>query len=139
MVTMSSEPAAVPDPAEPAPTSASAPSPAKSSTKTSGKTPEKSGAGAGAKTPESAVKFTRTAALWTALVIGFLVLILLLVFIIQNGNQVPIHLFSWEWHVQLGVAILLAAVAGGLLAFSVAGIRLLQLRLAARKNLQAGR
>lgn len=134
MVTMSSEPSAVPDPAEPA--AVPAPNPTKGPAK-----PSKPGkaADAAAKNPESAVKFTRTAALWTALVVGFLVLILLLVFIIQNGNQVPIHLFTWEWNVQLGVAILLAAVAGGLLAFSVAGIRLLQLRLAARKNLKAGR
>ena len=131
MVTMSSEHSAVPDPAEPA--AVPAPTPTKGPAK-----PAKASDTA-AKNPESAVKFTRTAALWTALVVGFLVLILLLVFIIQNGNQVPIHLFTWEWNVQLGVAILLAAVAGGLLAFSVAGIRLLQLRLAARKNLKAGR
>lgn len=134
MVTMSSEPSAVPDPAEPA--AVPAPTPTKGPAKPAkqSKAPDKT-----AKNPESAVKFTRTAALWTALVVGFLVLILLLVFIIQNGNEVPIHLFTWEWNVQLGVAILLAAVAGGLLAFSVAGIRLLQLRLAARKNLKAGR
>ncbi|MGB8404656.1 MAG: lipopolysaccharide assembly protein LapA domain-containing protein [Mycobacterium sp.] len=91
-----------------------------------------------AKQPESAVKFTRTAALWTALITGFLVLVLLLVFIIQNGDEVPIRLFAWQWRVQLGVAILLGAVAGGLLTFGVASIRLLQLRLAARKNLKAG-
>jgi uncharacterized integral membrane protein len=126
MVFMSNDPVAVPDPAQPP----AGPDPTKPSTKSSAKN--------SAKSPESAVKFTRTAALWTALVVGFLVLILLLVFIIQNGNQVPIHLFSWQWNVQLGVAILLAAVAGGLLAFGVAGIRLLQLRLAARKNLKAG-
>jgi uncharacterized integral membrane protein len=133
MVTMSSEHSAVPDPAEPA--AVPAPTPAKGPAKPAeqAKAPDKT-----TKNPESAVKFTRTAALWTALVIGFLVLILLLVFIIQNGNEVPIHLFTWEWNVQLGVAILLAAVAGGLLAFSVAGIRLLQLRLAARKNLKGG-
>lgn len=137
MVTMSSEPSAVPDPAEPA--AVPAPTPTKGPAKPAKPAKPGKAAGPAAKNPESAVKFTRTAALWSALVVGFLVLILLLVFIIQNGNQVPIHLFTWEWNVQLGVAILLAAVAGGLLAFSVAGIRLLQLRLAARKNLKAGR
>jgi len=90
------------------------------------------------KAPESAVKFTRTAALWTALVVGFLVLILLLVFILQNGDDVTLKLFAWQLTMQKGVAILLSAVLGGLLAFSVAGVRLLQLRLAARKNLKAG-
>lgn len=133
MVCMSSEPSAVPNPAEPA--AVPAPSPTKGPAKPA---KQSKASDTEVKNPESAVKFTRTAALWTALVIGFLVLILLLVFIIQNGNEVPIHLFTWEWKVQLGVAILLAAVAGGLLAFSVAGIRLLQLRLAARKNLKGG-
>lgn len=90
------------------------------------------------KAPESAVKFTRTAALWTALVLGFLILILLLVFVIQNGDDVTLRLFGWQLTIQKGVAILLAAVAGGLLTFAVASIRILQLRLAARKNLKAG-
>ncbi|WP_244872738.1 MULTISPECIES: lipopolysaccharide assembly LapA domain-containing protein [unclassified Mycolicibacterium] len=90
------------------------------------------------KTPESAVKFTRTAALWSALVLGFLILILLLVFILQNGDDVTLRLFGWQLTMQKGVAILLSAVAGGLLTFAVASIRILQLRLAARKNLKAG-
>ncbi|MEN4448988.1 MULTISPECIES: lipopolysaccharide assembly protein LapA domain-containing protein [Mycobacteriaceae] len=91
------------------------------------------------KTPESAVKFTRTAALWSALVLGFLILILLLVFVIQNDTPVDIVLLGWKLHqVQLGVTILLAAIAGGLLTFAVATTRILQLRLAAKKNLKAG-
>lgn len=98
----------------------------------------KSSAKAPAKQPESAVKFTRTAALWTALITGFLVLILLLVFILQNGDDMTLQLFSWHLTMQKGVAILLAAVLGGLLTFAVASIRILQLRLAARKNLKAG-
>ena len=91
------------------------------------------------KAPESAVKFTRTAALWSALILGFLILILLLVFVIQNDTPVDIVLLGWKLHqVQLGVTILLAAIAGGLLTFAVATTRILQLRLAAKKNLKAG-
>src|SRR5258705_6120089 len=37
--------------------------------------------------PESAVKFTRAAALWSALIVGFVILILLLVFIMQNTDS----------------------------------------------------
>ena len=65
--------------------------------------------------PESAVKFTRAAALWSALIVGFLILILLLVFIMQNTDSATIHFFGWHWNLPLGVAILLAAVCGGLL------------------------
>lgn len=133
MVGMSSDHASTPEPtgSEPKPAAVPAEPPAPKSPKPG--TPDKK-----SKAPESAVKFTRTAALWTALVLGFLILILLLVFVIQNGDDVTLRLFGWQLTIQKGVAILLAAVAGGLLTFAVASIRILQLRLAARKNLKAG-
>jgi len=132
---MSSEHASTPEPTGPtheaAPPHAEPPAP---------KSPKPDSAPAKKpKTPESAVKFTRTAALWTALVLGFLILILLLVFVIQNDTPVDIVLLGWKLHqVHLGVTILLAAIAGGLLTFAVATTRILQLRLAAKKNLKAG-
>ena len=88
--------------------------------------------------PNEASKFTRAGALWSALAIGFLVLVLLLVFIIQNGDTTTVHLFGWSWQVAVGVALLMAAIAGGLLTFLVGTARILQLRRAAKKNLKAG-
>jgi uncharacterized integral membrane protein len=87
--------------------------------------------------PESAVKFTRAAALWSALITGFVILILLLVFILQNTDSTTIHFFGWEWNLPVGVAILLAAVCGGLLTVAVGTARIVQLRRAAKKNLKA--
>lgn len=128
---MSSDHASTPEPTEPTPEAA--PTHAEPAPPTSSKSSKSP------KTPESAVKFTRTAALWSALVLGFLILILLLVFVIQNDTPVDIVLLGWKLHqVQLGVTILLAAIAGGLLTFAVATTRILQLRLAAKKNLKAG-
>jgi uncharacterized integral membrane protein len=88
--------------------------------------------------PESAVKFTRAAALWSALIAGFVILILLLVFILQNTDSATIHFFVWEWNLPVGVAILLAAVCGGLLTVAAGTARIVQLRRAAKKNLKAG-
>jgi uncharacterized integral membrane protein len=88
--------------------------------------------------PNEASKFTRAGALWSALAIGFLLLVLLLVFIIQNGDTTTIHLFGWSGQLQVGIALLLAAVAGGLLTFLVGSARIIQLRRAAKKNLKAG-
>jgi uncharacterized integral membrane protein len=88
--------------------------------------------------PESAVKFTRAAALWSALIAGFVILILLLVFILQNTDSATIHFFAWEWNLPVGVAILLAAVCGGLLTVAAGTARIVQLRRAAKKNLKAG-
>ncbi|MCX8558689.1 MULTISPECIES: lipopolysaccharide assembly protein LapA domain-containing protein [Mycolicibacterium] len=132
---MSSDHATSPDPSESTSSPAAVPAepPAPKSPKPDSAPAKKP------KTPESAVKFTRTAALWSALVLGFLILILLLVFVIQNDTPVDIVLLGWKLHqVQLGVTILLAAIAGGLLTFAVATTRILQLRLAAKKNLKAG-
>ena len=87
--------------------------------------------------PESAVKFTRAAALWSALIVGFLILILLLVFIMQNTDSTTIHLFGWAWNLPVGVAILFAAVCGGLLTVAAGTVRIVQLRRAAKKNFKS--
>jgi uncharacterized integral membrane protein len=87
--------------------------------------------------PESAVKFTRAAALWSALILGFVILIVLLVFIMQNTDSTSINFLGWEWSLPVGVAILLAAVCGGLLTVAVGTARIVQLRRAAKRNLKA--
>ncbi len=88
--------------------------------------------------PESAVHRTRAAALWAALTLGFLILIVLLIFIAQNTESAEFAFLGWHWSQPLGVAILFAAVAGGLLTVAVGAVRMFQLRRAAKKNLKAG-
>lgn len=83
------------------------------------------------------VKFTRAAALWVSLIFGFLILIVLLIFIAQNTASTPFTFITWHWNLPLGVAILLAAVCGGLITALVSAARMFQLRRAAKKNLQA--
>jgi uncharacterized integral membrane protein len=87
--------------------------------------------------PHSGVKFTRAGALWTALIAGFLILILLLVFILQNTNSAEFAFLGWRWSLPLGVAILLAAVGGGLVTVAVGTARIYQLRRVVRKNLKS--
>lgn len=82
------------------------------------------------------VKFTRAAALWTSLIFGFLILIVLLIFITQNTESTSFTFLTWHWDLPLGVAILLAAVCGGLITALVSAARMFQLRRAAKKNLQ---
>lgn len=89
--------------------------------------------------PESAVKFTRTAGLWSFLATGFVILTVLLIFITQNTESGNFAFLGWHWSLPLGVAILLAAVCGGLITFLAGTARIYQLRRAAKKNLVAGR
>jgi uncharacterized integral membrane protein len=83
------------------------------------------------------VHFTRAAALWSAVIGGFLILIVLLIFIAQNTESTEFAFLGWQWHLPLGVAILFAAVCGGLIASLAGAARLFQLRRAAKKNYRA--
>lgn len=83
--------------------------------------------------------FTRAAAVWTALIVGFLILIVLLIFIAQNTDSTQLAFLGWRWTLPLGVAILLAAVSGGLITVFAGTARIFQLRRAAKKNWSAGR
>src|ERR1700709_898128 len=87
--------------------------------------------------PASAVKFTPTTALWSSLIFGFLILIVLLVFIMQNTDPTTVSFFAWQASLPVGVAVLLSAVGGGLLTVAVGTARMIQLRRAAKKNLKA--
>ncbi len=82
--------------------------------------------------------FTKAAALWTALILGFLILIVLLIFIAQNTATTAFAFLGWHWSLPLGVAILFAAVAGGLVAVAVGAVRMFQLRRVAKRNLKLG-
>jgi uncharacterized integral membrane protein len=71
---------------------------------------------------------TRTARAHNALIAGAIVLILLLVFILENTERVKISYFGVGFHMQLGVALLLAAIGGALLVGIFGAARILQLR-----------
>ncbi|WP_141772594.1 LapA family protein, partial [Mycobacterium malmoense] len=78
-------------------------------------------------------------ALWSSLIVGFLILILLLVFITQNTASTPFTFLGWHWSLPLGVAILLAAVVGGLITVAAGTARIIQLRRVAKKHHTATR
>ena len=62
------------------------------------------------------------------------ILVLLLVFILENGQSVKISYFGAHGHLPLGVALLLAAVLGILLVAIPGTWRITQLRRAARQQ-----
>ncbi len=85
-------------------------------------------------TSPDGVAHTRAAALWTGLIVGAVILVLLLVFILQNLDSVPVDLFVWTFDLPLGVAMLLAAIAGALVMALAGGVRILQIRRAAKRK-----
>jgi uncharacterized integral membrane protein len=71
--------------------------------------------------------------------VGFfaVVLLLLLIFILQNGTQVSVSYLGAHGHLPLGVALLLSAVCGVLLVVLAGAARISQLRTVARRHRRA--
>ncbi|MFZ0059449.1 MAG: hypothetical protein WAL35_05320 [Acidimicrobiales bacterium] len=72
---------------------------------------------------------TRTSGYWASVVVGLLVLLVLLVFILENGQTARVAFFGVHGHLPQGVALLFAAVVGGLFVVLVGAARILQLRV----------
>jgi uncharacterized integral membrane protein len=87
--------------------------------------------------PAARVRRSRTGGLWVGLILSALVLLLLLVFILQNNEPVQISFFAFQGVLPSGVALLLAAIAGILLVAIPGSVRILQLRRAARRGARA--
>ena len=80
---------------------------------------------------------TRISSLRTALIVGFVALILVVIFIIQNAHAVNISFLGAHLHVSLAVALLLAAIAGALVMAAAGTARITQLRRVIRRNRSA--
>lgn len=78
-------------------------------------------------------RFTRASAAWLATAVALLLLVLLIVFILQNSTKVEIEFLGLDGTIPLGMALLIAAVGGGVVV-AIAGVaRVTQLRLGARR------
>lgn len=78
-------------------------------------------------------RMTRAGAVWVAVAAALLLLVLLIVFILQNPTKVDVHFLGLQGTLSLGMALLIAAVTGGLVV-AIAGVaRVTQLRLNARR------
>jgi putative membrane protein len=83
------------------------------------------------------VRSTRTSRAWTAVISFALVLILLLIFILQNGQSVKVSFLTFDGRLPLAVAMLFATIAGALL-IAIPGMgRMFQLRRVARRHRNA--
>jgi uncharacterized integral membrane protein len=82
---------------------------------------------------------TRTSTAFSGFVAGAIVLILLLIFILENTQSVKISYFGASGHVALGVALLLAAVGGALLVGIHGAARIAQVRRHAKRQSRSER
>jgi uncharacterized integral membrane protein len=77
---------------------------------------------------------SRMGELWVTLVVAAFVLLLLLIFVLQNGQQAQVSFLGAHGSLPMGVALLLAAVFGVLLVALPGTVRILQLRAVGRRR-----
>jgi uncharacterized integral membrane protein len=68
------------------------------------------------------------------LVVAAFVLLLLLIFILQNGQRAEVAFLGAHGHLPMGVALLLAAIFGVLLVALPGTARIIQLRMLSRRG-----
>jgi lipopolysaccharide assembly protein A len=85
--------------------------------------------GAQARVPRS-----RMGGAWVALVVAAFVFLLLLIFILQNGQRAQVSFLGAHGYLPMGVALLLAAVFGVLLVALPGTARIIQLRRLGRRR-----
>ena len=75
---------------------------------------------------------TRLSGAWTALVVGLVALLLLLVFILQNLQNVELSFLVFHGHLPLAVALLFGVILGATIVLAFGAARITQLRMVAR-------
>jgi uncharacterized integral membrane protein len=83
------------------------------------------------------VERTRTSSTLVGVAIAVIFLILLIIFIAQNDNKVPIHFLGAYGRVSEALALVAAAVAGAVLVLAIGVSRVLQLRIGGRRHNRA--
>jgi uncharacterized integral membrane protein len=83
--------------------------------------------------PYPGEQHTRLSGAWTAVVIGLLALVLILVFILQNLQSVELSFLVFHGHLPLAVALLFAVTLGAIIVLAFGAARIAQLRIVARR------
>jgi lipopolysaccharide assembly protein A len=87
-----------------------------------------------ARPPGSRRMRTRISGMRTGLIAGFALLIVVMIFIIQNAHAVNISFLGAHLRLSLAVALFLAAIAGALLMAAAGTARITQLRRIMRRD-----
>lgn len=77
---------------------------------------------------------SRASRTWVALIGIGVLLVLLVIFVVQNTQTVKVTFLGWSGHVPLAVALLIAAAAAILITAAAGTLRILQLRYRVRRE-----
>jgi uncharacterized integral membrane protein len=82
--------------------------------------------------PRAVEPVHRSRHLWLGLVPGMLALVIMLVFIFQNLRETTVSFLGFSGGAPLGLALVAAALLGGITVFALGSVRIVQLRKLAR-------
>jgi len=77
---------------------------------------------------------SKTSGAWLSVAGLGLVLLLLIIFILQNTQSVQVTFLGWDGHAPLAVSLLIATLAGLFLALVAGSLRIIQLRRRVRRT-----
>ena len=80
-----------------------------------------------------------SAGMWFSLILGAVIVVLLLIFILQNNVPAQFQYFGWQFQLPLGVAMLFAAIGGILVAGIIGSVRIFVLGRKLKKIEKAAR
>jgi lipopolysaccharide assembly protein A len=84
--------------------------------------------------PHTPPRVTLAGRVWAAIIIAVIVLVLLIIFIAENSQSVTISFLGATGHISLGLAMLIAALAGAVITLLVGTTRIFQLRREVRRQ-----
>lgn len=90
--------------------------------------------GSGTGEPSAGPQTTRRSALWAGVAAALFLLVVLLVFILQNLKEVRVSFFWIHWRIPLALDLLFATVLGGLIVFVAGLLRMLEMRRSSRRS-----
>ncbi|SMX89313.1 Uncharacterized integral membrane protein [Brevibacterium sp. 239c] len=74
-----------------------------------------------------------SAGMWVSLILGAVIVVLLLIFILQNNVPADFQYFGWQFQLPLGVAMLFAAIGGIFIAGIIGSVRIFVLNRKLKK------
>jgi len=84
--------------------------------------------------PATRVPRTRTGAVWFGVCTAALLLVVLIVFMLQNTRSVEVSFLGMHGHLPLALGLLVAAVGAAILTMVVGAARITQLRRLSRRQ-----
>jgi uncharacterized integral membrane protein len=88
---------------------------------------------------DNPLRHTRTSGAWTAVILAAVLIVLLVIFVVQNTESVPLQFLWLDGNFPLAAALLIATAVGMVVVAAVGSLRILQLRRRVKREQKVNR